>query len=58
MTLSEMLEMSDVEWAAFLRSLPREVSPEDVERRGCLHDREAGPYVPHEHRCYWEEARH
>lgn len=39
--------MTDSEFAAWLRSLPREVPAEEVERLEHQHDVERGPYVPH-----------
>ena len=50
--------MTEREFADYLRSLPREQSPEEVERREHEHDVERGPYVPHHHHPYFEESRH
>lgn len=47
--------ISDAEW---LKKVPREIAPEEVERRGLIRDQEEGPYVPHEHRSYYGEAGH
>lgn len=38
--------MTDTEFASWLRSLPREKSPEQVEQAEHQHDAERGPYVP------------
>lgn len=51
--------MSDQEFADWLRSVPREVSPEEVERLERLHDLARGHWhnrneVP----CYYGEAAH
>lgn len=51
-------DMSDLEFAEWLRSLPREKSPEEVERLEAQRDKERGPYVPHHHHSYYAEARH
>lgn len=50
--------MSDQEFADWLRSLPREKSPAEVDRDEKEHDRARGPYVPHHHRNYCGESRH
>lgn len=51
--------MTDGEFAAWLRSLPRELSPEDVDRLGHEHDVEQGDWInPHESVHHWEESRH
>lgn len=51
-------EMSDQEFADWLRSVPREITPEEVERVERDRDRERGPYVPHHHKVYRDESRH
>lgn len=50
--------MTEREFADYLRSLPREVPPEEVERIEREHDAERGPYAPHAHRSGYSEARH
>lgn len=39
--------MTDEEFAAWLRSVPRSMSQEDVDRAVAARDREQGRYVPH-----------
>lgn len=39
--------MTDTEFAAWLRTVPRELSPEQVDQIGHDHDAERGPYIPH-----------
>ena len=56
--MERLSEMSDQEFADWLRSVPREKSPEEVMRGERAHDRQVGPYVPHHHHGYYEEARH
>lgn len=50
--------MSEREFADWLRSVPREKSPEQVTASEERRDRERGPYVPHHHHSYYAEARH
>ncbi len=50
--------MTDQEFAAWLRTVPREVPPEKVEEAEQLRAAEAGPYVPHHHHPYFGEAAH
>lgn len=50
--------MNDQEFAAWLRSLPRETPPEEAEAAELAHDVEVGPYVPHHHHAYYGEAGH
>ena len=50
--------MTDSEFAAFLRSVPREKPEEQVIENEKRHDRVQGPYVPHHHHPYYEESRH
>lgn len=50
-------EMSDQEFAAWLRSYPREKSPEEVERGEHVRDRERGEYGQQDHHEFGE-ARH
>jgi len=52
--------MTDREFADWLRSVPRERTWEEVERRERQRDRERGPYIPHGdivHHCPGE-SRH
>lgn len=44
--------------AAWLRLVPREKSVQQVWAAEEKRDRERGPYVPHHHHVYREEARH
>lgn len=52
--------MTDTEFAAFMRNLPRELSAEQVETLEHEHDLLRGPYVPHggEVHHYSDESRH
>lgn len=50
--------MSDQEFAEWLRTYPREVTPEEVEAVEERRDKERGPYVPHHHHSYYSESRH
>lgn len=50
--------MNDEEFAAWLRTYPREKSPEEVVAAERRHDQIEGPYVPHHHRAYYGEAGH
>jgi len=45
----------DADW---LRLVPREKTPAQVELAEKKRDQERGPYIPHHHRCGIEEARH
>jgi hypothetical protein len=51
--------MTDHEFAAWLRSTPREKSPEEVDRIEHAHDVERGPWVANQivHHEYGESAR-
>lgn len=50
--------MTDHEFAAWLRSLPREIPPEKVMEAEEAHDAEVGPYIPHHHHATYEGSRH
>lgn len=52
--------MTDTEFAAWLRSYPREKSPEQVERDERAHDAKQGLYIPHGGSVHHgaEESRH
>ncbi len=52
--------MTDQEFAAFLRSLPRELPEEEVEHIEHAHDAVRGRYVPHGGTVhhYADESRH
>lgn len=50
--------MTDREHADWLRSLPREVPPEQVIEVEHAADVERGPYIPHHHHPYFGEAAH
>lgn len=52
--------MTDSEFAAWLRSLPRERSPEEVERAVRFRDDTLGEYFPHGRVVHHssQEARH
>lgn len=51
--------MTDTEFASWLRSLPREKSPEQVEQAEHQHDIDRGPWVnPHEFPHHYGEAAH
>lgn len=51
--------MTDTEFAAWLRSIPREIPEEEVNRRTHLHDTEQGDWVnPHEFPHHFGEAAH
>lgn len=51
--------MTDQEFADWLRSLPREKSPEEVDRIELEHDLEVGPWVGNEnvHHTYGESRQ-
>lgn len=51
-------EMSEKEFADWLRSVPREKSPQAAQAAEEKRDQERGPYVPHHHHAYYAEARH
>lgn len=52
--------MTDSEFAAWLRSMPREKPPEEVEQVERQHDVDRGPYVPHGGEVHHssDESRH
>lgn len=51
-------EMSDQEFAEWLRSYPREKSPEEVEHREHVRDRERGEYIGQQEHHEFGESRH
>lgn len=55
-----VLKPSDSEFAAWLRSMPREKPPEEVEQVERQHDVDRGPYVPHGGEVHHssDESRH
>lgn len=51
--------MSDEEFAAWLRTVPRERTPEQVERAERAHDADVGDYVNrHQSVHHYGESRH
>lgn len=51
-------EMSDQEFADWLRSVPREKTPAAAQAAEAKRDEERGLYVPHHHHVYYGESRH